>query len=124
MADSINIGVVGCRHFQNYILISNAIDTYLNENNIDKQQVKIVSGGANGIDYIAKMYSKVNNLIFIEHKPDHSKGYHKRNYAIRNQKIVDDSDILLAFPSENSVGTYITTKMGEKKGIPVVITIV
>ena len=57
-----------------------------------------------------KKESDVN--ILIEHPLQIENAFPKR-------WIVDDSDVLIAFPSKHGKGTQITIDMANKKGIPV-----
>lgn len=69
----------------------------------------IVSGGAKGIDSYAKQLSKDLNIPLLEFKPDY-KTYGKKAPLQRNTLIVENSDVIIAFPSESSKGTYDTIR--------------
>jgi predicted Rossmann fold nucleotide-binding protein DprA/Smf involved in DNA uptake len=82
---------------------------------------EIVSGGAGGADKLAEQYSLQN----LKKKATIFKAewniYGKRAGPIRNQKIIDLSEALIAFPTKESKGTWITVRMAEQKKIPVTI---
>ena len=73
----------------------------------------IVSGGAKGIDAYAAQLSKDLNIPLLEFKPDY-KTYGKNAPLVRNELIVKNSDVVIAFPSELSKGTYDTIRKAKK----------
>lgn len=73
----------------------------------------IVSGGAKGIDSYAKKLSEDLNISLLEFKPDY-KTYGKNAPLVRNELIVKNSDVIIAFPSESSKGTYDTIRKAKK----------
>lgn len=73
----------------------------------------IVSGGAKGIDAYAAQLSKDLNIPLLEFKPDY-KTYGKNAPLVRNELIVKNSDVIIAFPSESSTGTYDTIRKARK----------
>ena len=74
---------------------------------------EIVSGGAKGIDALAKKYAQDNGLIYSEFLPDFSKG--KAAPLLRNEQIVDYSDFVLAFWNLKSSGTANVIELCIKK---------
>jgi hypothetical protein len=87
--------------------------------------VTIVSGGAKGVDTAAEIYGKARNLPVIVHLPDLNgcKERHEmtERYYARNQKIVDDSDLIVAFTEKENGGTWDTIKRARRAGKPVKI---
>lgn len=79
----------------------------------------VVSGGAEGADTFAKVWSEQKKVPITVHKPDLSKG--KFGPLERNKKIVDDSDFMIAFWDGKSKGTKHSIGLANKKGIPVVV---
>lgn len=73
---------------------------------------EIVSGGAEGPDKVAEYWAYVHRVPAKIFLPDWSIG--KRAGAIRNQKIVDYCDELIAFWDGTSKGTAITMDMAAK----------
>lgn len=110
------IAVVGSREFKDLEFIDSVLDGLFEHDNI------LVSGGSNGVDKYAENF--VKTLHFYEYepiifKPDWDK-YGKRAGSIRNQKIVDESDIIIAFwnGEVEKSGTWITIQMAIKSGKP------
>jgi hypothetical protein len=104
------VGVVGTRDFENYETLKNTLDTL--------EITCIISGGAKGADTLAELYAKNNGIDTIIHRPDWSVG--KKGAAIRNAKIVEDSDIIVAFWDGVSRGTKMTMEMAKKANMRVV----
>lgn len=77
----------------------------------------IISGGAKGADSLAEQYANLNNIDTIIFKPDWSIG--KGAAAIRNIKIVENSDIIIAFWDGVSKGTRMTIDMAASKNVKV-----
>lgn len=105
------IGVIGSRGFNDYELLSKTLKEY--------NPVLIVSGGAKGADMLAEKWAsenKIETLIFL---PDWSKG--KSGAAIRNIKIVESSEMLIAFWDGTSKGTKMTINIAKKANIPTLI---
>ena len=104
------IAVVGSRSLE----IKN-IGNYLPDNTTE-----IISGGARGVDQCAREYALSNNIKLTEFKPDYSK-YGRAAPIIRNKKIIENADIVLAFWDGSSRGTKFVIENCQKSGIPVKI---
>lgn len=74
------------------------------KNNASKISL-IVSGGAKGVDTFAERWAELNLINIKVFKPDY-KAYGKAAPLVRNKKIVEECDKVIAFPSEESRGTY------------------
>ncbi len=81
---------------------------------------EIVSGGAKGIDTIAALYAKENNIKITEFLPDYAR-YKKGAPLIRNKQIVDYADEAIAFWNGTSKGTERTITMFKKSGKKVIV---
>ena len=113
----ITIGVIGSRKFEDYYHFSNKLMYFIS--NI-KDDIQFVSGGCkSGADNLIKKYCIENGYNLIEHLPDYEKYKGKVAPLKRNHKIVDDSDMLIAFWNEMSKGTEYTIKLAQEKGIPI-----
>ena len=66
----------------------------------------VISGGADGVDDAAAQAARTRGLLVVEHLPDYKKYSGKLAPLIRNKLIVDDCDVLVAFPAPWSIGTW------------------
>lgn len=72
--------------------------------NIPKNTTSIISGGAIGVDTLAKKAAQKLNIPFEEILPNY-KTFGKCAPLIRNKTIVEKSDIIIAFWNYKSRGT-------------------
>jgi hypothetical protein len=107
------VGVIGSRNFNDYTLLKDTLDNILSKKNISL----IVSGGAKGADALSEVWATQNSIETLIFNPDWSLG--RGAAAIRNQKIVDNSDLIVAFWDEISKGTKMTIDMATLKNIKV-----
>ena len=105
------IAIVGSRNFNNYELMSNSILSKFNLTDIDA----VVSGGAKGADSLAERFAHENNLLLHVKEADW-KQYGRAAGPKRNKLIVDEADVVIAFPSPSSKGTLNTIKLAKKAG--------
>ena len=91
------VGIVGSRSFNDYELLKNWIDKICSA-------TEIVSGGAYGADKLAEKFAEEHSIPIKIYKPDWNK-YGKSAGMIRNGKIVEASDIIVAFWDLQSAGT-------------------
>ena len=91
--------------------------------NIDLEQYicddveEIVSGGAVGVDSYAAEYAKKKGLKLTVFLPEYDR-YGRAAPIVRNKKIVDYSDKIVAFWDGKSKGTLSVIKYAEKTGKP------
>ena len=71
---------------------------------IPPKLTEIVSGGADGIDTLARRYAYEHGILFKEFPPDY-KRYGKSAAYIRNAQIVEYADMAFAFWDGKSRGT-------------------
>lgn len=86
----------------------------------------IISGGARGPDTWARDAAKARGLPYVEHLPDlnsvRNKGEATRRYYSRNQKVVDDCDLLVALVApDRRGGTEDTIRRASAAGKPVIL---
>lgn len=112
----LRIGIVGTRNpkitFEEFSKIIN-----------DYNPTHIVSGGAKGIDTFAENYAKLNNIPFTIFPPEYNK-YGRIATFIRNQQIVDASDMIIAFPTKDSKGTMDTIRRTKRSNKPLKIHLI
>ena len=78
---------------------------------------EIVSGGAVGADSCATKYAKKNGLRLTVFLPQYER-YGRAAPIVRNKKIVDYADKIVAFWDGKSKGTLSVIKYAEKTGKP------
>ena len=113
------VAVVGSRSITDQDLINYHLDMLLlpcgGENG---DEVTIISGGAKGVDSLAREWARLNNKDFILFKPyhliDNSVMYHPRYYFVRNKQIVDNSDMVICFWDGKSNGAKDAIKYARK----------
>jgi hypothetical protein len=94
------IGIIGSRTFNKYNLLTGLMNR-LNS----KLDVKaIVSGGAKGADSLGEKWANENGIETIIYLPNWDL-YKKRAGFIRNELIVKESDLIVAFWDQKSKGT-------------------
>lgn len=109
----ISIGVVGSRSFNDY-------DLMVQELSRIEGVTSIVSGGANGADKLAERYAREHGLPITVHLPDWDR-FGRRAGLVRNMKIVNGCDALIAFWDGESKGTKDSIRKAELSGKPVTI---
>ena len=100
------IAIVGSRNIQ----IENISDYISNAD-------EIVSGGAKGIDTCAAEYATKNSIKLTEFLPEYDR-YGRAAPIVRNKKIVDYADKIVAFWDGSSKGTQSVIKYAQKVGKP------
>jgi hypothetical protein len=74
----------------------------------------IIHGGAPGVDSIAEAWCKSNNVKSIIIRPIFESK--KEYYLYRNVEMIVMSEKVIAFPSDESRGTYFTITYARKRG--------
>ena len=109
------VAIVGSRKFTGFLAYQEFL-TFLEH--LDTDITHIVSGGAMGADTLAFKYARDLAIPITVYFPNWNK-HGKSAGMIRNKQIVDDCELVIAFPGPNSVGTRGTIKLAVEKGIPV-----
>jgi len=110
---SIRIGIVGSRDFPSQYLVERVVYE------LPKDAV-IVSGGARGVDSWAAATALHHGRETVVHKPDWGK-HGKVAGFIRNNEIVRDCDLVVAFYDGKSRGTKHTISLCSYLGVPCVV---
>lgn len=79
---------------------------------------EIVSGGARGVDTVAKEYANRNGLKLTEFLPEYER-YGRSAPLKRNITIIENADIVLAFWDGKSRGTKFVIDNCRKRNIPI-----
>lgn len=98
------LAVVGSRTWKDWLTIRRTIH--------EIKPDEIVSGGASGADHMARDVAYRDSYLYTEFKPEWKK-YGRKAGAIRNKKIVDYCDKLVAFWDGKSKGTKISIEMAK-----------
>ncbi len=112
------VAIVGGRDFDDYVLLRN-YGNILTEK-LPRPHIVIVSGGAKGADTLAEQFARehrYDSQIF----PAEWGKYGKSAGFIRNQTIVDNCDMVLAFWNGISKGTQDTIEKAKKAKKPTFI---
>ena len=106
------VAIVGSRSFNDFSVLEHNVNSVITPNNISY----IISGGANGTDSLAERYAQKYNIDTQIFKPEYKKytGREKIAPLIRNRTIVENCDILIAFPTSDSRGTRHIINMSYK----------
>jgi hypothetical protein len=108
------LAIIGSRNFSDYESLKTVIQGIESLNKIDL----IISGGAKGADTLAERYAKENSIPIQIFYPEWDK-YGKPAGVIRNTRIVNESDMILAIWDGKSIGTKDTIIKARKQGKPV-----
>ena len=113
-----NIAIIGSRTFKNYGLLEKTVLEYMDQNNLDKKNTCIVSGGANGADSLGSDFADNHQLEKDIYFADWNGPKGKGAGFARNYEIVNHSDIIIAF-TNGSNGTQHSINYAKKQGIEV-----
>ena len=111
------LAIVGGRNFNDYGKLALTIHNHF----YLVQITEIISGGAKGADSLAKKYARQYLNIKYREFPAEWDKYGKRAGYLRNQTIVDNCDMVLAFWNGVSKGTQDTIEKAKKAKIPTLI---
>lgn len=77
--------------------------------------ITVISGGAGGVDSEAIDIARGRGLDIIEHLPNYET-HNKMLSLVRNMIVVDDCDMLLAFPAAWSTSTWHAVRIARDAG--------
>lgn len=90
---------------------------------IPKETTEIVSGGARGVDTLARSYAEQNGLKLTEFLPEYDK-YGRSAPLKRNIKIIEYADLVIAFWDGSSHGTKYVINHCKQLGKPCEVHII
>lgn len=111
------LAIVGSREFNDYSLMKEKYLEVSKDYDIDC----IVSGGARGADSLAEQIAKDFDLELKVFPAEWNK-FGRGAGMMRNTTIVENSDIILAFPIGKSVGTWDTIRKAKNSNKKVFIS--
>lgn len=106
--------IAGGRHFDNYTLLKEKCDFYL-QNKLMECQVIIISGHATGADALGERYAQERGLPLDAHPADWNK-HGRAAGPIRNAEMAEVADALIAFWDGQSRGTANMINLAKSKG--------
>ena len=110
--------VAGGRDFDNYILLSETMDSVLERYTVS--EVSIVSGCCQGADTLGERYAKEHGIPVVRFPADWQ-AYGKAAGPIRNRKMAEYASegegVLVAFWDGGSRGTASMIRLAEKYGL-------
>lgn len=107
----VKLAIVGCRWFTDYEEFKRLLNLQLATFNITP--IHIISGGARGIDSLAKQWADENNIPTTIHLPDYEI-YGKSAPFIRNTLIIEDAQVVISFWDKKSRGTKDSIEKAKK----------
>ncbi len=106
------IAVVGSRAFDDYERMSKILIKYI--------PFILISGGAHGADALAERFANEHKLVSMIYPAKWDK-YGKRAGFIRNTKIVEEADLVIAFWDGESRGTESTINLADQMNKKVIV---
>jgi len=109
----VKVAIVGSRDWTDHEMVRDYVHS-LEEDDV------VVSGGARGVDQFAQIYAEergLETIIFMPNWREHG----NRAGIVRNRKIVEACDRLVAFWDNSSVGTKSSIELAKGAGKPVLV---
>jgi len=110
------LAIIGSRTFTDFELAERVFVSFFPQGRVSL----IVSGGAKGADLIGRELSKKHSIELLEFLPDWQ-GLGKVAGFVRNRKIVEASDMILAFHDGKSRGTQNSLDIAKELRKPSII---
>ena len=88
-----------------------------------RDELLIIHGAAKGADTYAEQWAHKNHVATVSYPADWNANG-KAAGAIRNQKMLDEMepDLVMAFPTRHSKGTWDMVRRAQKQDVDVIIT--
>ena len=103
------VAIGGCRYYTDYKLFKSCLDEILKD---QKDEIIIISGHCSGVDLMAERYATESGLKAEIFYPEWEK-YGRAAGPIRNKKMVEAANIVIAFWDGKSKGTKSLIKYAE-----------
>lgn len=108
--------IAGSRHFNRYSLLMNSVNHIIG----DDENVVIINGGARGADAMGKRYAREKNYPCITVHADW-KAFGKSAGYLRNERMAQMGDYLIAFWDGESPGTKHMIDLAKQYGLSTAI---
>lgn len=115
--NGVKLIVAGSRTLNDYEIVRSAIDELISQGMVISA---IIDGTARGVDQLASRYAREHDIENIR-VPAEWNLYHRGAGGIRNRKMAEMADALLALWDGKSRGTMNMIKTANNKGIPVTV---
>lgn len=118
------VAIVGSHTITDLDYVIDGLNTLMGDGKLplESKWEAIVSGGAAGVDTLARIIAKANKIPLVEFHANWEK--HGRSAGfIRNNAIVSNCDVLVAFIQNNSKGTQHSINLARMWGIPTFVFI-
>ena len=102
------------------VIGSRSITAYPLEEVIPPETTEIISGGARGVDALAREYALAHGIPLTEILPDYPR-YGRGAPLRRNEEIISHAELVIALWDGKSTGTAHTIRKCREIGKPVVI---
>ena len=111
--------VCGGRDFDNYKLLRDTLDEH---SCFMTNKCVIISGKARGADTLGEKWAE-ENYLEVDPYPANWAKYGSKAGPIRNQQMIDEGkpDLVVAFPTPRSKGTWDMIRRAEKHGIRTIV---
>ncbi len=117
--ESYSLAIVGGRTFTDKAAFDAIMTDFISKRG-GCMPSRVVSGGANGVDSLAREWALSHGVAVVQYLPDWNK--HGRAAGImRNKDIIDASDVVLALPTPSSRGTHDSIKRARKQAKELVV---
>jgi len=110
-----SLAIVGGRSFKDYERFCHEVQKYTAVHGVPHT---VVSGGAQGVDSLAKRWAHERFIRTLTYYPEYNKYNPMFAPLHRNTGIVQASDRVLAFPVAESKGTWDTVEKAKRFGKP------
>lgn len=110
------VAIIGSRDFPDISLVSNLVRGLARGSTV-------ISGGARGVDKAAENEARSAGFRVVVLKPNYSSGSPKAAPLLRNQKIADSCDRMVAFWDGSSRGTLHCIRCAELQNKPVLVVV-
>jgi hypothetical protein len=101
------LAIIGSRTFNDYNLVQEELNAWAD------QITKVISGGAKGADQLGEQWANSNNIDTQIFKPEWDK-YGRAAGVRRNEDIIKNSDVVIAFWDGQSKGTASSISLARK----------
>lgn len=112
--------IAGSRSIEDYDLLKKTIAKLVKEKKIPSK-FEVVSGGAKGVDFLAKTYALEHTLEYHEFTPKYKSPKDRAAPLLRNQEMAIFGDLLVALWDGQSTGTKHMMQCMRDLGKPVIL---